>query len=45
MESITDWAFSWPISGDVSEGEGLGWNGAFGRTLVVVYYVAEMVTT
>jgi hypothetical protein len=51
MESITDWAFSWPISVDgFVRREFLGsflggglWRGV-GRTLVVVYDVAQVVT-
>lgn len=53
MESMTDWAFSWPISvgnlgvsvvgGDT--GEGLGDWVRDARTLVVVYDIAQVVAT
>ena len=63
MESMTDWAFSWPISAGVSvlacrvasgwreAMDGWGWvwrlelrgDGAGGRTLVVVYDIAQVI--
>jgi hypothetical protein len=45
IESITDCAFSWPISGDWVSIVGFegGWREE--RTLVVIYYVSKMVST
>ena len=52
MESITDWAFSWPISemnkifsfGRQSR-DGMDWRrGEGGRTLVVIDYISEVVS-